>query len=184
MNPQSRSHFDWRLPFWAAVAVVLVFVPLLLSPTFELWEIFFHYAGVPIALLILLVVAATRRSVSVLAMAVVVALMSYLIYANQDAIRFTGRWALWSHQYKKAAKAQQAVAGELPHAEWDGWGFAGLDTTVYAVFDASDSLYPVAQKHMWGKVPGIPCPVSSVYRLEKHWYSVVMYTNSDWNQCE
>jgi hypothetical protein len=71
----------------------------------------------------------------------------------------------------------------VAHIEWDGWGFAGSDTVVYAVYDASDSLALAADRHLSGKVPGVPCGVSGVQRLEKHWYSVAMYTDTNWNDC-
>jgi hypothetical protein len=37
---------------------------------------------------------------------------------------------------KRKVLAQPASAnGEFRHVEWDGWGWAGQDTTVYLVFD-------------------------------------------------
>ena len=103
---------------------------------------------------------------------------------NYSAIRNTARWWLWSHQYKSGVLAQpSSVNRELRHIEWDGWGFAGADTTVYLVFDPTDSLSVAARNHQPGKFSGIPCEVPSVRRLESHWYTVQFYTNESWGKC-
>jgi hypothetical protein len=45
------------------------------------------------------------------------------------------KWFARSHDYKSEVLAQPSSIGELRHIEWDGWGWAGQDTTVYLVFD-------------------------------------------------
>ena len=67
--------------------------------------------------------------------------------------------------------------------EWDGWGFVGMDTTVYLVFDPTDSLSSAAATHQSGKFVGIPCKVPKVSRLENQWYAVTFYTNQYWDGC-
>lgn len=74
--------------------------------------------------------------------------------------------------------------GMLRHIEWEGWGFAGSDTTIYLVFDPSDALSKAAGKAEPGKYPGLPCEVARVRQLDKHWYTVQFYTETDWDHCD
>jgi hypothetical protein len=91
---------------------------------------------------------------------------------------------MWSHNYKDTVLAQKSRAnGEFRHVEWDGWGWGGQDTTVFLVFDPTDSLSSAASIHQPGKFDGIPCAVPEVNRLESQWYAVRFYTNQDWDRC-
>lgn len=101
---------------------------------------------------------------------------------NFYAIRSAAKWWGWSHRYKAEVLAQPDVTGELKHIEWDGWGWAGQDTTAYLVFDPTDSLSAAAQAHRPGKFNGIPCEVPDVDRMEKNWYAVQFYTNEWWGR--
>jgi hypothetical protein len=101
-------------------------------------------------------------------------------------IRSTARWLAWSHDYKSQVLAQpQPTNGELKHIEWDVWGFPGAgDTTVFLVFDPTDSLSTAAKNHQSGKFNGIPCEVFQVRRLEPHWYTVIYFTGPYyWDEC-
>lgn len=60
----------------------------------------------------------------------------------------------------------------LRYIEWDGWGMAGIDTTLYLVFDPKDQLITASKPGSSGKYPGIPCAVARIRRLEKNWYIV------------
>lgn len=71
----------------------------------------------------------------------------------------------------------------LRHVEWDGWGMAGIDTTLYLVFDPKDQLMTASKTGNAGKYPGIPCAVVRVRRLEKNWYIVRFYTEQEWDNC-
>jgi hypothetical protein len=98
-------------------------------------------------------------------------------------VRSAARWFASSHRYKAEVLAQPASAvGTLKHIQWDGWGWAGQDTTVYLVFDPADSLSAAARSHRAGKFKGLPCEVDSVSRLETHWYTVQFYTNEFWGR--
>lgn len=95
----------------------------------------------------------------------------------------TANWA-WSHRYQNEVIAQSfnAPRVELKHIEWDGWGWAGQDTTVYLVFDPTDSLSTAARNHAQGKFTGIPCEVAGISQLDSHWYAVQFYTNEFWGR--
>jgi hypothetical protein len=88
-------------------------------------------------------------------------LIAVAIAWNFFAIRSAARWLAWSRHYKPEVLAQPNVTGELKHVEWDGWGSVGQDTTVYLVFDPTDSLSTAARDHHPGKFNGIPCEVPS-----------------------
>jgi len=96
---------------------------------------------------------------------------------NSSAIR----WRLSSRIYKAKVLAQP-TNGEFRHVEWGGWGWAGQDTTVYLVFDPTDSLSAAAKNHQPGKFNGLPCEVVVVDRMESNWYAVRFYTNEFWGR--
>jgi hypothetical protein len=118
--------------------------------------------------------------ISLEGLASVVVLAVVLVIAwNTYAVRTAIRWFARSHDYKAEVLVQPASSGDLKHIEWDGWGWAGQDTTVYLVFDPTDSLAAAATRNEAGKAQGLPCEVARVVRLESHWYTVQMYTNAD-----
>ena len=111
--------------------------------------------------------------------------ISALLVVNHSAVRDSARWLLWSRDYKSKVLAQpESTNGELKHVEWDGWGWVGMDTTVFLVFDPTDSLRAAAKSHRAGKFGGVPCEVPLVRRLESHWYSVRFYTDQVWSGCD
>lgn len=126
-----------------------------------------------------------RQSIAALSMIFVFGAASWLLFRVSDDVRTDGRWLIRSGRYKAAILSQpNPTNGELKHAEWDGWGFAASgDTVVYLVFDPKDSLAVAAKSRSPGKYSGIPCEVPSVRRLENHWYTVLFYTDTDWNHC-
>jgi hypothetical protein len=135
------------------------------------------------AVLIVYAVKGKRRRLSMLTLATVwVVFLSFFVFQLQ--IRTQVRWSLWSRRYKNTLLAQRNSAeAELKHMEWDGWGFVGMDTTVYLVFDPTDSLSSAASTHQSGRFGGIPCKVPKVSRLENQWYAVTFYTNQYWDGC-
>ena len=101
------------------------------------------------------------------------------------AIRSAARWYVWSRDYKARVLGQPPPPnGELRHIEWDGWGMFAQNTSVFLVFDPTDSLSDAARSHQPGKFNGIPCQVPLVRRLEAKWYAIFAYTNQDpWDGC-
>ena len=119
------------------------------------------------------------RWMSVLLVSSVVALVGYW---NEQA-RTTIRWVLWSGDYKTQMSKEPREAGtSLRHFPWDGWGFAGAgDTTMYLVSDPQDTLSTRALGP--ASLSGLPCKVYRVRRLEAGWYTVLFYTDTDWDSC-
>ena len=91
------------------------------------------------------------------------------------------RWLLLSGSYKAQVLAQPP-SKELKHAEWDGWGFAGADTTVFLVFDPTDSLAGATKAPPPIKSEALPCEVVRIRRLARQWYAVLFYTDTYWGQ--
>lgn len=112
-----------------------------------------------------------------------VAALWWVVIGHSSALGTTARWLVRSHDYKARVLAQSDLTnGELKHVEWDDWGWGGQDTTVYLVFDPTDSLSQAASSRHPGNYSGIPCEVFLVRRIESHWYTAQFYTNQDWHR--
>jgi hypothetical protein len=123
------------------------------------------------------------RSKLLLALSLFV-VVTYVFVWNYSPVKTEVRWLLSSRRYKSDVLSQPAsLIGELKHVEWDGWGWAGQNTTVYLVFDPTGSLSLDAATHQSGKFAGIPCEVPTVSRLESQWYAVTFYTIQEWGRC-
>ena len=98
------------------------------------------------------------------------------------SVRTIFKWSLCSSLYKKQVLDQPPTAdGYLKHIEWDGWGFPGAgNTVVYLVFDPSDQLSSATANGKDRKFLGLPCEVSRVSKLDKNWYTVRFYTDTQW----
>ena len=92
------------------------------------------------------------------------------------------RWLILSGRYKSRVLAQPAWAGQMKHIEWDRWGWGGQDTTVYLVFDPTDSLSAAASSRKPGKFNGITCEVVLVRRMERQWYTAQFYADEYWSR--
>jgi len=195
-TPES-GRFNWMLPSCAVLVVVAVYVSmalwaedaeffasvLLIGPALIL---------VSIALIVyaLIVHKGHQKRLTLLSTVAALWLASILMFFFDAkyglAIRTATRWLIWSRDYKAEVTAQSPSRnGDFKHIEWDSWGLvpAGF-TTVYLVFDPSDSLSAAAKRGQPEKLDGIPCAVPKVNRLEKSWYTVVFYTDEDWNHCD
>jgi hypothetical protein len=121
-------------------------------------------------------------ALALFSLAAVLTMGALVTWSCSYTIRTAVRWPVGSERYKSEVLAQPTVTGELKHIEWDGWGWAAQDTTVYLVFDPTDSLATPARTHQPGKFGGIPCEVPVVKRLEKDWYLVQFYTDEWWGK--
>jgi hypothetical protein len=105
-----------------------------------------------------------------------------LLLSNYSLVRDHLRWICFSRSYKLAVLAQPSD-GQLKHAEWGGWGFAGAgDTTVFLVFDPTDALASASNKLPPVAASGLPCDVVRVRRMQRQWYAVLFYTDTYWGQ--
>jgi hypothetical protein len=197
-NTAEARRLGWGLPLYTAIVEFAIFVPIAFSnPDTSFFLNIFVMAPilllVSLTLIVLLIRAAVgygrRQFLPVLAaLDILWAIPASLFFYDREhpvALRETARWFAWSHEYKDEVLAQPtSSSGDLKHIEWDGWGFPGPgDTTVFLVFDPTDSLSTAAKSHQSGKFNGIPCKVFLVRRLESHWYDVLFFTDETWDQC-
>jgi len=72
--------------------------------------------------------------------------VAILVAWNFYGFRNAAKWSLWSRSYKSEVLAEPFSSnGDFKHIEWDGWGWAGQDTTVYLVFDPANELSTAAK---------------------------------------
>jgi hypothetical protein len=176
--------FALRPHFYAILAAIFVFLPLLIVSNLD---VLYLFIVVPILLIIglcVLIYAAVRRNLRVALVVAVFWTSSALLFIYPSEVRSPIKWLLLASDYKKQVLAQPTPSnGDFKHIEWDGWGWAGINTEVYLVFDPSDSLAAAAKSHQPGKFNGIPCMVPWVRRMQSHWYTVMFYTEEDWSGC-
>ena len=184
-----RGRLNWGLPLYVVVGASIVLLSLMVySPDGDLLYSLVIAPLVCLICLVLLLTAAIRKRsrqfLSTLLTLVAFLAVSAALLKNGSTLRPSIRWLLWSHRFKAEVMAQQSPSNaELKHIEWDGWGFSGVgDTTVYLVFDPTDSLAVAAKSHQPGKFQGIPCRVPRVRRLESEWYAVLFYTDERWGK--
>jgi hypothetical protein len=187
-SSELEGRFDWVLLSSAVVGASVVFVSLMVYSAYAVFLYLFLFAPILLACLVISVDDANRKrrrqSLSMLVTIVALLGTSWVLLKNEGTIRPSLRWLLWSHRFKAEVLAQPAPSnGELTHMQWDATGFAGVaNTTVYLVFDPTDSLAEAAKSRSPGKFTGMPCEVLRVLRLESHWYSVLFYTDEEWGQ--
>jgi amino acid transporter len=190
---QSAGRAYFRLMLYAALAAALpLFVAILWKsdgPFFYfLLLIVFILPLVLLTLLLFRLFLSFRLGLTPLevgCMLIVFCAASWLMVRHSLDIRTSSRWLLRSKEYKSEVLAQPEPSnGALRHIEWDGWGFPGAgDTSVYLVYDPTNSLGSAARSGAPAQVSGIPCEVPSVRRLEDKWYTVLFYTEADWERC-
>jgi cell division protein FtsW (lipid II flippase) len=187
MSETREGKFDWALPGYGVAAAVTMVLP---------QTIFGNGVGTFLGTILLAVLIAftiviialirlRQQTRSTLAMLLIFFMLAFVLFWASDIIRTTARWFAHSTDYKRQVAAQPVPSdGSLRHVEWDGWGFVGAgDTTVYLVEDPSDRLAAAAGSHSPGKLSGVPCKVANVHRLERHWYTVLFYTDTAWDYC-
>jgi hypothetical protein len=122
-----------------------------------------------------------RQRLAALLVVMTYVFAAVLLKSNYSLVRDHVRWLFLSDGYKTLVLAQPP-SKELKHAEWDGWGFAGSDTTVFLVFDPTDSLADAAEALPPIRALALPCDVVRVRRLERQWYVVLFYTDTYWGE--
>jgi hypothetical protein len=189
-NTNQAKPFDGRVVLCTAIIALAVAVSIAVRQADTALFLNLFALGPALIVLSLFLVAylifgkGRKRRSTILSALGAVWLIFFLCFAYQPRLRTTARWLAWSGHYKSAVFAQDtAPQGELKHVEWDAWGWGGMDTTVYLVFDPTDSLSSAASTHQPGKFAGIPCKVPKVSRLENQWYAVTFYTNQVWGHC-
>ncbi len=142
----------------------------------------------PIVFVALLVVGILRRQGRLLWLGFTLAsfvIAAALVQRYSNDLRVEAKWLRHRDTYKAALSGQIRTDGRLlRHMDWDDWGFAGNENSAFVVLDPTDSLAYAAATQAPGRYRGLPCPVFRVVKLEPHYYDVLFFTNSYWNQCE
>jgi hypothetical protein len=182
-----RRRTNWRLLIYGASGAVLVFLPEMTFGSdigsFMLSLVIAAFIG--LLLLIFAIRDFSRNALSVFLMFVVCCSVSVLLFKTSDTIHTTGRWFLHSRIYKGEVLAQpNDPQTNLKHVTWEQWGFAGVgDTDAYLVYDPDDHLSVSKSRQRHRERNELPCEVDRIHRLEKNWYIVRFYMDTDWDHC-
>jgi hypothetical protein len=145
------GQLGWRMPMCAALAAVLVFIPLVINPNTDFLYLFLIVPGLLVLGVCALIYAAIRKTLRIAVMVTTFWVVSALLFMYNIPIRSFTRWLLWSRQYKSEVLAEpDSKNGDLKHIEWDGWGWGGQDFSVFLVFDPTDSLSGPAKNGLLG----------------------------------
>jgi hypothetical protein len=185
-NVFDKSHFTRWFPICIAVCSALALFPLTFSSS-DLSVIFYAFVTVPLVCLLLCILAFKSRGTQRIAMFSTFA--AFLIFTGMLithflAMRDAVRWFAYGRVLKwEVLQQPEPMDASLRHVEWEGWGFAGSDTTVYLVFDPKNALATAAKNRTSGKLGALPCEVYRIRQRESQWYTVQFYTQTDWDYC-
>lgn len=172
---------------FGALAAVIVCLPSLISSNTDVLYIFLIGPGLVFTGICVLIYGAIRKDLWTALMVPAFFAISTVLFLGSFQIRTSTRWLLRSGDYKNEVLAEPTPTnGDLKHIEWDGWGWAGQDFSVFLVFDPTNSLAAAARNDQSGKLEGIPCEVGWVRRLESHWYIALFdgYVDENWDDCK
>ena len=171
----------------ARSACVAFVVPLVLSflPSFDLWQFLYILVLAPLVVVIWAIVGLVRRTRQVWLTLLVFCIVTVTsLKATDYFFRVHGRWLFLATSSKKQLLAQPLPPdGELRHLDWDGWGMFAQDTEVYLVNDPANATMRFNRTQNGLRAKGVPCSFWKAYRLEPHWYAVVFFTSTGWDEC-
>jgi hypothetical protein len=167
---------SWRTFANPILVALIVFIPLIIRQNGV--DIFYVFLVIPALLVFgvgILIYAAFHKNLRVASMLLIFWAASAFFLLHSTDIRTAFRWLLWSREYKRQVVAQtDSPNGDFKHIEWDGWGFAGMGSSVFLVFDPSDRLRATERSYQPRKAVISECEgiESVVHRLENHWFIV------------
>lgn len=99
------------------------------------------------------------------------------MFLSTEHLRPWARWLVSSQQYTSLVMKQQPDPQTgLRYAEWDGWGWAGMDTSVELVYDPTDTLGREVKDNPEGRFAELAEKTAFVQRLGPGWYSLTLYS--------
>jgi hypothetical protein len=105
-------------------------------------------------------------------------LVSVSMFLSTEHLRPWARWLVASGRYTNLVLQQEPDAQTgLRHIDWDGWGWAGMDTSVELVYDPTDSLAHEIKYNPKGRFAEIAEKTHFIQRLGRGWYSLTLYTD-------
>ncbi len=173
----------WRFPLSSALAAFVLYVPFLYTKSFDLESIGYLLLLFVLTLAfcfwILVRGVAFRRwgnRTSVYAVLAFLAVSIGMFLSNQR-LRPWARWLVASGRYTTLVLQQPPDPQTgLRSIEWDGWGWAGMNTSVDLVYDHKDSLAHEIRNNPKGRFAEIAEKTAFAQRLGPGWYSLTLYT--------
>jgi hypothetical protein len=106
--------------------------------------------------------------------------ISVCMFLSTEHLRPWARWLVASGKYTNLVLRQEPDPQTgLRYVEWDGWGWAGMDTSVDLVYDPTDTLAHEIKYNPQGRFAEVADKTHFVQRLGKGWYSLTLYTDED-----
>jgi hypothetical protein len=104
--------------------------------------------------------------------------ITFAMSCSETRLRPWARWLIFSNTYKSQVLAQTVASqNDLRFIQWDGWGWAGMETNVYLIYDPSDKLKVRTNGVLRKKSVEITEKSQFIQRLEHNWYSATLYTD-------
>lgn len=173
----------WAFPIVGALAGFVLYLPFLYLKEFDLESIGYILCMILLTLVLCVGIALRRffvkRWVSLRPVLVVLGFLgiSVLMFLSTEHLCPWARWLVASRQYTSLVLKQQPDPQTgLRHAEWDGWGWAGMDTSVELVYDPTDTLGREIKDNPKGRFAELAEKTASVQRLGPGWYSLTLYS--------
>ena len=167
-------------------ACIAFVVPLAVSflPSFDLWQILYFLLLAPLAVVVWLIVGLIRRTRQVWLTLFMFCVVTAISWKADYFLRVHGRWLILAASSKRQLLAQQPPAvDQLRHLDWDGWGMFAQDTEVYLVNDPASATLQIEKTKDGLRAKGVPCNFWRAYCLEPHWYALVYFTSTGWDDC-
>jgi hypothetical protein len=120
-STSKRDQLGWRMPIYAALAAVLVFLPLVISSNADVLYLFVIVPGLVVIGICVLIYAAIRKKLSIAVMVATFCTVSAVVFLYNFQIRTCSRWFLWSGQYKNKVLAEPTPVNGRLEAHRMGW---------------------------------------------------------------
>jgi hypothetical protein len=174
----------WLPLFGSVVAAICCWTPFLYLKSFDFESLFYLAFLLLITLALGLIVILRRifykkwvKHYTWIAVVTFVC-VSFAMSHSETHLRPWARWLIASSSYKSQVIAQPITdPSGIRFIEWDGWGWAGMDTNVYLIYDPSDTLKFGAHKVQGKKSVEITEKAQFIQRLEHNWYSATLFTS-------
>jgi hypothetical protein len=175
---------SWRFSITGAFAAFVLYIPFLYLKTFD-----FESLGYMLLLLLLTIAFGIgifvrrvffKRWIShttLLAVLFFLSISAWMFFSTTH-LRPWARWLVASGKYTNLVLKQEPdTQTGLRWIEWDGWGWAGMDTSVELVYDPTDTLAHEIRHNPKGRFAEVAEKTQFVQRLGRGWYSLTLYTS-------
>jgi RsiW-degrading membrane proteinase PrsW (M82 family) len=113
-STSKRDQLGWRMPIYAALPAVLVFLPVLISSNTDVLYLFVIVPALVLIGICVLIYAATRKNLPIAVTVATFCAVSAVAFLYDFQIRTFTRWSLWSGQYKNNSIRKVAPSCRVP----------------------------------------------------------------------